>query len=181
MQANDLQQYRGKIIKAFIDGTFMSEHLKKSNDAAYNYVLKDVNEFIDEIKSMEEKNNLCFFEEFFESSSDYAKMLTNTKNANENKEIVEEIEDRISDLKDRMEKMSNKEKKYKNANETSEIIRKILDYNKNAQNFFHHASKVDKRKSKSKIGESVAERIKLRRQKLNIIVKKKKIYKQKII
>ena len=71
MQANDLQQYRGKIIKAFIDGTFMSEHLKKSDDAAYNYVLKDVNEFIDEIKSMEEKNNLSLFQEFFESSPDY--------------------------------------------------------------------------------------------------------------
>ena len=105
-------------------------------------------------------------------------MLINTKNADEDKEIVEEIEDRISDLKERIEEMSDKEKKYKNANETSEIIRKILDYNKNAQNFFHRASKVDKRKSKSKIGESVAERIKLRRQKLNIIVKKKKIYKQ---
>ena len=28
MQANDLLEYRGKIIKAFKDGTFLSEHLK---------------------------------------------------------------------------------------------------------------------------------------------------------
>ena len=79
MQANDLQQYRGKIIKAFVDGTFMSEHLKKSDDAAYNYVLKDVNKFIGEIKSMKEKINLSFFENFFQSSSpaNYAKMLIN--------------------------------------------------------------------------------------------------------
>ena len=123
---------------------------------------------------MEEKINLSLFEEFFESSSpaNYAKMLINTKNADENKEIVEEIENRISDLKDRIEQMSDKEKKYKNANETK-IIRKILDYNKNTQNFFHQASKVDKRKSKPKFKKSIAERMKLRRQKFNIVKKKK--------
>ena len=66
MQANDLLEYRGKIIKAFKDGTFLSEHLKKSDDAAYNYVLKDVNKFIEEIKSMEEKINLSLFENFFD-------------------------------------------------------------------------------------------------------------------
>ena len=43
---------------------------------------------------MEEKINLSLFEDFFESSSpaDYPKMLINTKNADENKEYVEEIE-----------------------------------------------------------------------------------------
>ena len=49
MQANDLLEYRDKIIKAFKDGTFLSKHLKKSDDAAYNYVLKDVNKFIKKI------------------------------------------------------------------------------------------------------------------------------------
>ena len=113
MQANDLLEYRDKIIKAFKDGTFLSKHLKKSDDAAYNYVLKDVNKFIEEIKSMEEKINLSLFEEFFESSSpaDYAKMLINTKNADENKEFVEEIENRILDLEDRIKEMNEKEKK----------------------------------------------------------------------
>ena len=79
MQANDVLEYRSKIIKAFKDGTFLSEHLKKSDDAAYNYVLKDVNKFIGEIKSMKEKINLSFFENFFQSSSpaNYAKMLIN--------------------------------------------------------------------------------------------------------
>ena len=57
--------------------------------------------------------------------------------------------------------------------ETWEIIKKILDYNKEAQKIFHFASKVDKGKSKPKIEESIAERIKLKRQKLDIIVKKK--------
>ena len=55
IQANYLLEYRGKIIKVFKDDTFLSEHLKKSDDAAYNYVLKDVNKFIEEIKLIEEK------------------------------------------------------------------------------------------------------------------------------
>ena len=68
MQANDLLEQRDKIIKAFKDGTFLSKHFKKSDAAAYNYVLKDVNNFIQEIKSREEKINLSFFEDFFELS-----------------------------------------------------------------------------------------------------------------
>ena len=55
IQANYLLEYRGKITKAFKHDTFLSEHLKKSDDAAYNYLLKDVNKFIEEIKSIEEK------------------------------------------------------------------------------------------------------------------------------
>ena len=104
-------EYRDKIIKAFKDDTFLSEQLEKSDDAAYNYVLKDVNKFIEEIKSMEEKINLSLFEEFFESSSpaDYAKKLINTS-PDESKKIVEEIKDRISDLKERIKKMSEKKR-----------------------------------------------------------------------
>ena len=52
------------------------------------------------------------FEDIFESSSpvDYAKKLINTS-PDENKKIVEEIEDRISYLKDRIKRISEKEKK----------------------------------------------------------------------
>ena len=93
MQVNDLLKYRDKIIKAFKDGTFLSEHLKKSNDAGYKYVLEDVKKFTQEIESMSEKINLSLFEEFFESWSpaDYAKMLINIKNRDENKKNLEEI------------------------------------------------------------------------------------------
>ena len=147
MQANYLLECRDKIIDAFKYGIFLSEHLKKSDDAAYDFMLKNVNKFIQEIRSMEEKINLSLFEDFFQSSSpaEYAKELINTKNADENKKNVEEIKNRISDLEDRIKKMNDKEKKYKNAKETLEIINKIIDYNKDAQNFFHHASKVDKK------------------------------------
>ena len=58
MQTNDLLKNRNKIIEAFRDGTFSSEHLKKSDAAAYDYVLKDVKNFIQKIESMAEKINL---------------------------------------------------------------------------------------------------------------------------
>ena len=68
MHVNELLECRSKIIKAFKDGTFRSEHLKELDAAAYDYVLEDVNKSINEIRSMEEKINLGLFEEFFESS-----------------------------------------------------------------------------------------------------------------
>ena len=113
MQANDLLEYRNKIIEAFRDGTFLSEHLKKSDNAAYDYVLKDVNNFTQEIKSIKEKNNLTLFKDFFGLSSpaDYAKKLINIQNPDENKGIVAEIKNRTSNLKDRIKRMSEKEKK----------------------------------------------------------------------
>ena len=97
MQANDLLEYRDKIIDVFKDGTFLSKHSKKSDAAAYNYVLKDVNRFIEEIKSMEEKTDLSLFEECFEHSSpaDYAKMLINIKNQDKSRKNVKEIKERI--------------------------------------------------------------------------------------
>ena len=65
MQANDLLEYRNKTIDVFKDGTFLSEHLKKTDNAAYGYVLKDVKDFIQKIESMSEKINLSLFEDFF--------------------------------------------------------------------------------------------------------------------
>ena len=138
MQANDLLEYRNKIIDAFKDGNFLCKYLKKSDAAAYDYVLKDVNDFIQEIKLMKEKFNLSLFEDFFQSSSpaDYAKMLINTSNPDENKENTTEIKNRISNLKDRVKEISETEKKNKNADETLKIIKTILYYNKNAQKMF---------------------------------------------
>ena len=83
MQENDLLEHRNKIIDAFKDGTFSSEHLKKTDNAAHKYVLKD---FIQK-KSISEKINLGLSEDFFESQSPamYAKMLINTENPDKSK------------------------------------------------------------------------------------------------
>ena len=114
MQPDDILEYRDKIIDAFKDGTFLSEYLKNPDGTGYEYVLKNVKKFTQEIESMSKKINLSLFEEFFESSSpaNYAKMLINT-NPDENKKIVEEIKDRISNLKDRIKEMTKKEEKIK--------------------------------------------------------------------
>ena len=106
-------EYGDKIIGAFKTGTFSSEHLKKSDDAALDHVLGDVNNFVQKIESIAQKINLGLFKDFFESSSpaNYAKTLINIKNPDENKEFVAEIEDRTSNLKDRIKKMSETEKK----------------------------------------------------------------------
>ena len=94
---------------------------------------------------MEEKINLRLFEDFFESSSpaNYAKMLINMKNADENKEFVEEIKGNIR-FKKQNKRNEWSKKIDKNADETLEFIDyKILDYNKDAQKNFQHTSKVD--------------------------------------
>ena len=77
-------------------------------------MLKDVKDVIQKFESMSEKINLSLFEDFFKSSSPayYAKKLINTS-PDKNKKFVEEIKDRILDLKDRIEEMSEKEKKRK--------------------------------------------------------------------
>ena len=113
MQANDLLEYRNKTIDVFKDGTFLSEHLKKTDNAAYGYVLEDVKDFIQEIESMSEKINLSLFEDFLQLPSpvDFVKKLINTENLDKNKELVAEIKDRISDLKDRIKEMSETEEK----------------------------------------------------------------------
>ena len=166
-------EYRDEIIDAFKNGTFSSEFLKQSDAAAHNYVLKDVDNSIQETKSIKEEINLSLYENVFELlPADYAKMLINIKDADENKGIVAEAKNRISDLKDRIKGMNETAKK-KNADETLEIIKKILDYHKNAQKIFQHASRLDKGESKPKPEESIAERVKLRRQKMDIIRKKK--------
>ena len=180
MHANDMLKYRDKIIEAFRDGTFSSEHLKKSDAAAYDYVFKDVNNFIQKIKSMSENINPSLFNEFFElSPADYAKRLINVKNPNENKETVAEIEDRISYLKDRI-KNGCKRKKHKNADETLKIIEEILDSNKNSQKFFSVASKVHKGKSEPKPEESIAKRVHLRREKAAKVKREERNLKNKL-
>ena len=115
MQANDLLEHRNKIIDAFKDGTFSSEHLKKTDNAAYIYVLKDVKDFTQKIELMSEKINLSLSEDFFESQSPamYAKMVINTENPDKNKEFVPEIKERISNLKEGIREMGEKEKKLK--------------------------------------------------------------------
>ena len=65
-------------------------------------------------------------------------------------------------------------KKDKNADETLHIIKKILNYNKDIQKISQLASKVDKGKSEPKTEESIAERVKLKNNRIAEIKKEEK-------
>ena len=89
-----------KLLRHLQTVLFLSEHLKKWDDAAHDNVLKDVSKFIKKIESMTENINLSLFREFFKTSPvDYAKYLINSKNTEGNKEFITEAKNTISDLK----------------------------------------------------------------------------------
>ena len=50
------------------------------------------------------------------------------------------------------------EKEKKNVKETLEIIKEIINHNKEAQHFFHYASKVDKKKNQNQSLKKVLQR-----------------------
>ena len=57
MHASDMLEYGNKIIEVFRNGTSLSEYLKESDNATYDYMLKDVNNFIQKSESIAEKIN----------------------------------------------------------------------------------------------------------------------------
>ena len=119
---------------------------KKTDNTAYNYVLKDVKDFIQKIESMSENINLSLSEDFFESESPamYAKMLINTENPDKNKEFVAEIKERISNLKEVIREMGEKEQKLKMLMTYKRLLKKFLITIKKLKNFFSLSQKLIK-------------------------------------
>ena len=72
------------------------------------------------------------FKKYFDFSGpiDLADKLLKTKDAKENDELVEEIKNRWSNLKDEIKKMSKEEIKNEKPNDILGIINEILDFNK---------------------------------------------------
>ena len=100
-------------------------------------------------------------------------MLINTKDLDKNEEFYRRNEKQNIRFK-RQNKKKSEWKRKKNVEETLKIMEKILDYNKNAQIFFHCASKIDKGKSEPEIEESIAERVKLKNNRIAEIKKEEK-------
>ena len=63
----------------------------------------------------------------------WQKKLFEIKDANKNSQLVEEIKNRWSNLKDKIEEMSKEEIQNEKPNEISGIISKIIDFNKEVQ------------------------------------------------
>ena len=66
----------------------------------------------------------------FSAPTDLAKKLFETKDKKKNSEIVEEIKNKCSNLKDEIKKMSKEEIKNEKPNDILGIINEILDFNK---------------------------------------------------
>ena len=62
-----------------------------------------------------------------------AKKSFETKDKKKNSDLVEEIKNRWSNLKDEIKKMSQEERKNKKTNDILGIINKIFDFNKEIQ------------------------------------------------
>ena len=87
--------------------------------------------------------------------------------------------DKIQNIKFKKEnkkKVSEKEKIIKLMMRHQILLKKILDYNKDAQKKFLLASKVDKGKSEPKLEKSIAERVKLKNEKIDEIKKEEKTW-----
>ena len=75
------------------------------------------------------------FETYFNFSTpiDLAKRLLKTKDKKKNNELVKEIKNRWSNLKDETEKMSKEEIENEKPDDILGIINEILDFNKEIQ------------------------------------------------
>ena len=69
----------------------------------------------------------------FSVPSALAKELYETKDKTKNNELVEEIKNKWSDLKDEIKKMSEDEKEIEQPDKTLKIVEEILDFNTKIQ------------------------------------------------
>ena len=70
--------------------------------------------------------NILIFQHLFTWQKNYLKHKIKKKNS----ELVEEIKNRWSNLKDEIKKLSEEEVRYKKPNDILGIINKVLDFNK---------------------------------------------------
>ena len=90
------------------------------------------------------------------------------------KKLYRDKRQNIKFKKENKKKVSEKEKIIKLMMRHQILLKKILDYNKYVQKKFLLASKVDKGKSEPKLEKSIAERVKLKNEKIDEIKKEEK-------
>ena len=90
------------------------------------------------------------------------------------KKLYRDKRQNIKFKKENKKKVSEKEKIIKLMMRHQILLKKILDYNKYVQKKFLLASKVDKGKSEPKLEKSIAERVKLKNEKIAEIKKEEK-------
>ena len=115
--------YKGNVFKTKVEES--EEKIEKS-----------INNGIDFIKENSKDINNDLLKKYFDFSKsiDLANKLYETKGVKENKELVEEIRNRWSNLKDEIKKMSREEIKNEKPNDILGIVNEIIDFNKEIQN-----------------------------------------------
>ena len=130
--AEKLLNNRREVIDAFktgifpyIDGFQIKEEESKD----------DIKKFIEYIKHESKGTNYDLFKDYFNFvvPSALVKQLYATKDKNKNDKLVEEIRNRWSNLKDKVEKMSQNEKEIEKPDKILKIVKEILDFNKEIQ------------------------------------------------
>ena len=94
-----------------------------------------VKKFIEYVEKKSKDLNYDLFKNYFNFvvPSSLAKKLYETKNKNKNNELVEEIRNRWSNLKDGIKKMSEDEKEIEQPDKILKIVEEILEFNKQNQ------------------------------------------------
>ena len=108
----------------YIDGFQIKEEEEESK--------KDVKKFIEYIENESKEIHYDLLKNYFNFvvPSALAKQLYATKDKNKNDKLVEEIRNRWSNLKGKVEKMSQNEKEIEKPDKILKIVKEILDFNK---------------------------------------------------
>ena len=106
---------------------------EKSEEKSEEKYINNIFTFIKE-KSKDINNDLFKTYLNFLTPIDLAKKIFETKDKKKNSDFVEKIKNIWSNLKDKIEKMSEDEKNPEKTNEILGIVNKILDFNKEIQN-----------------------------------------------
>ena len=126
---------RQEVINAFKTGIF-SIHRWISNKKRIRRIRKKtINKFFKYIEKESKGINYDLFKTYFNFSmpSALVKQLYETKDKNKNNELVKEIKNSWSDLKDEIENMFKDEKKIEQPDKILKTVKKVLDFNKQNQ------------------------------------------------
>ena len=129
----NIADYFKKGIFPFKGNVFKTKE-EKSEEIKEETKEEFINNAIPLIKKESKDINNDLFKTYFNFSApiDLAKKLFETKDRKKNSELVEEIKNRWSNLKDKIKKMSKEEIKNEKPNDVL-VINKILDFNKEIQ------------------------------------------------
>ena len=116
-------------------GNVFKTKKEESEENKLEKIKDDYNKFLKYIENESKGINYELFKDYFYSSvpSTLAKKLYETKDKKENNELVNVIEGRLIDLKNKIKEMSEDEKKIEKPDKLLKIVKEIFEFNKQKQ------------------------------------------------